>query len=208
MAGFDVVVQAGDRLQITVESTAFDPVLIVTPPGRQAIQNDDWQGSRNLSRLDLTIEEAGVMKVGVSSFAPGARGAYHLVAQPAPTGDDLANITQIESAQIQGELAAPDSQLSDGRFIEHYQVPASPNQLQEASITSTEGAVPALTVTAADGPSSQGRRPHAFCSQAPVRTTYKLWPPSPTRRCGSSSLFGMLRARALSIRGGPTTRHP
>ena len=162
MAGFDVVVEAGSRLEIVVESDAFDPVLIVTPPGSQPIQNDDWQGSRSVARLDLDISTPGTMKVGVSSFAPGARGAYHLIARRVHAASGSATVTNLVAGVTDGELGPQDERLPDGRFVERFRVSAPETGSLELQVEGREGPAPSAVVTAADGSFIESRNGSAF----------------------------------------------
>ncbi|MDQ3035907.1 MAG: hypothetical protein M3Y87_26120, partial [Myxococcota bacterium] len=72
----DVPVAAGDHVRITLTSRAFDPVLEVTPPRGVALSNDDVAGDRTRSEIELATPVAGALKVQVTSFQPGAHGAY------------------------------------------------------------------------------------------------------------------------------------
>jgi hypothetical protein len=85
-----VTVAAGDRLRITLTSQAFDPVLLVTVPGGETLSNDDVAGDRTRSELELIAPRAGELKVGVTSYQPGAAGAYHLRVERLATGQSAA----------------------------------------------------------------------------------------------------------------------
>lgn len=73
-----VTVGAGDRVRITLTSQAFDPVLLVTVPGGETLSNDDVAGDRTRSELEIIAARGGELKVGVTSYQPGASGAYHV----------------------------------------------------------------------------------------------------------------------------------
>ncbi|UJR79221.1 caspase family protein [Sandaracinus amylolyticus] len=75
---FDVPVAPGEHVRVTLTSSAFDPVLEVTPPRGAPLTNDDLRGDRTRSEIELVATEAGALKVQVTSFAPSAQGAYHV----------------------------------------------------------------------------------------------------------------------------------
>ena len=75
---YDVDVQAGDRVRVTLTSQAFDPVLEVTPARGAPLTNDDVGGDRTRSELELVSPTAGQLKIQVTSFQRGAQGAYHV----------------------------------------------------------------------------------------------------------------------------------
>src|SRR5690606_6262496 len=50
---FFVDVAANERVIVTLHSSAFDPVLEVTPPGSGALVNDDFEGDTRRSRIEL-----------------------------------------------------------------------------------------------------------------------------------------------------------
>ena len=128
-ASFDVPVTAGAHLNIVLTSDAFDPVLEVTPPGAGALKNDDWQGSRTESRIDVVPAQAGVMKVSVSAVDQDANGAFHLrVSQVTPGGQGSGqgngpvapNRLLVVGATIEGQVDASDPALPDGRFQQSF----------------------------------------------------------------------------------------
>jgi hypothetical protein len=86
-----VPVGAGDRVRVTLSSTAFDPVLLVTLPGGQTLTNDDVGGDRTRSELELIVDNPGDLKVTATSYQPGAAGAYHVRIERIAVG---ASVTQ------------------------------------------------------------------------------------------------------------------
>ncbi len=75
---YELPVGAGERFVVSVESSAFDPILeVVLPDGAQRI-NDDYQGSRQRAQLTVSSPSAGDLKVRVRSFRPGTGGAYRV----------------------------------------------------------------------------------------------------------------------------------
>lgn len=86
-----VAVNAGDRVRVTLTSSAFDPVLMVTLPSGQTLTNDDVGGDRTRSEIELVVDTAGPLKVATSSYQPGASGAYHVRVERTAVGASLAD---------------------------------------------------------------------------------------------------------------------
>ncbi|MBX7193924.1 MAG: hypothetical protein K1X94_17860, partial [Sandaracinaceae bacterium] len=90
VARHQVTVAAGDRVRVSLTSSAFDPALLVTLPGGQTLSNDDVGGDRTRSELELIVDTAGELKVGVTSYQPGASGAYHVRIERTAVGASVA----------------------------------------------------------------------------------------------------------------------
>ncbi len=133
----DVPVSQGERVRVTVSSTAFDTMLEVTPPRGVPLSNDDVAGDRTRSEIELVSPETGALKVQITSFAPGAQGAYHVRVErvrDASTANaprtvlsarrhhvtttlltSLTNPTGIQlGGRVSGSLAEGDSRLDSG----------------------------------------------------------------------------------------------
>jgi len=69
---------AGDTVEITIESPEFDTYLLVTgPDGEVVAENDDFGGSTN-SRAVLTFSSDGIYTIWVGSFSGDDTGQYVL----------------------------------------------------------------------------------------------------------------------------------
>lgn len=86
MDRYDVPVAAGERVRVTVTSTEFDTVLEVTPPGGAALSNDDANGDRTRSEIELLCAAPGALKVEITGFHPDSLGAYHVHVEQVPEG--------------------------------------------------------------------------------------------------------------------------
>jgi hypothetical protein len=76
--------RAGDAIGISLNSTDFDPVLVLRSPSGEEIVNDDFNGERN-SRIETTLRESGEYTLIATSFGDGETGSYQLVRGPADT---------------------------------------------------------------------------------------------------------------------------
>jgi hypothetical protein len=70
---------AGQTMAVELTSTAFDTFLgLELPSGGDPIQNDDFGGRRDASRIEFQLQETGRYRVLVTSYGPGEQGAYQL----------------------------------------------------------------------------------------------------------------------------------
>lgn len=148
---FEVPVQVGARLAIEVTTDAFDPVLDVSPPGADAVTNDDWEGDRARSRIELVAASAGVLKVQVSSYAAGATGAYHVTVHTADLGATLVVPTPAEvpatagpvvltpGQSAQGAIEATDERAFDGSFADVIRIVSTAHDPLTIRVTSPSG---------------------------------------------------------------------
>lgn len=165
-----VDVAAGDRLVVTVTSTAFDPILEVTPPGAGALVNDDWQGDTTRSQLELHVTTAGSMKVEVRSYRSDGAGAYRVSVRRTGEGESHAQVPILAAGDtVEGELAEGDHALSGGDVFDSFVIRAE-GPLQVA-VTPTSGDAPRTTLVS---PSGLTLQPTSGRYQAPDEGTYRL----------------------------------
>ncbi len=75
---YTIEVQAGQPLTVDLTSADFDTYLIILDDQGQPSENDDFEGSRNQSRIDLTPQRAGEYQVLVTSYQGGETGNYQV----------------------------------------------------------------------------------------------------------------------------------
>ncbi len=80
-ASWTVPVAAGERVRVTLTSSTFDPVLVVQPPGAGRLSNDDFNGDRTRSELEIMVAAGGGMKVEIGAWGPSGPGTYHVHAE-------------------------------------------------------------------------------------------------------------------------------
>jgi hypothetical protein len=73
---YGIQLPAGATLTVDMNSTAFDPYLVVLTPDNQGYENDDWNGDRTHSRIQITANQPGPYAILTTSYAPGATGSY------------------------------------------------------------------------------------------------------------------------------------
>jgi hypothetical protein len=87
---FDVYVfegSVGQGVSIELTSNDFDTYLQLQSPDGEKIDNDDYEGSASLSRIDVTLREDGRYRVLTTSYRVGETGGYELVVKSAAVAD-------------------------------------------------------------------------------------------------------------------------
>lgn len=115
--------QAGERWIIDLRSAAFDPFLIHKGPDGEQHENDDFEGARDRSLLDLTLGASGEQTIAVTTYQAGQVGAYDLTLRRVVEGG-----TASGSQQHRGSLASGDSQLDGGEWFDTYTFEGVPGQ--------------------------------------------------------------------------------
>ncbi len=86
--------EAGEPVRIEMTSSEFDTYLLLTTPSGELIENDDFDGSTNVSRIDMIMPMDGRYRIEATSFRPGETGRYRLrisqldAMEPAPPAYD------------------------------------------------------------------------------------------------------------------------
>lgn len=109
---FELQGRRGQRLDLRLNSDAFDSYLVVTGPDGFNLSNDDDEGGNGAlhSRLVIELPADGRYRISVTSFRPGEMGRYRLSAATAAAGvavtraDPAAPIRL--GASVTGRLAA------------------------------------------------------------------------------------------------------
>jgi hypothetical protein len=104
--------RVGDKVVIDLQSTDFDPFLLVRGPDGKTLENDDFEGSAQRSRLEFTLNAAGTYRVSVTSFKKEESGAYLLELPEA--------LTTGRGRIERGRLESGDRTLSSGEFRDEY----------------------------------------------------------------------------------------
>lgn len=118
---------AGQQVEITLASQQFDTYVAISGPnGFQEYNDDDTANNSRNSRLLTTLPANGEYTIHVTSYAAGEVGAYQLNIGPgqATTASDAlagGGGQSFASGQtMNGELAAGDTTLRSGEFIDTY----------------------------------------------------------------------------------------
>lgn len=139
----------GESFDVTLQSSAFDPYLIVRGPGGLSQDNDDadGRGTRN-SRIRFTMPADGEVRIGATSFRSGEQGRYVLAvngaggnAPPPPPvaasgGNDAATLSP--GQRVNGALASGDRQLSTGEYADQFIIDGRAGQRVELRLDSAQ----------------------------------------------------------------------
>lgn len=112
---FDVTVNEGQWLRVTLDSDEFDPYLIVSVPGgEQSDLDDSTPGDTTSVTMVLRAPSAGTFNIIATSFRPGASGAYTLTyevtdTEPAGGETDTAADAPSDAGSMADEPPAGDS---------------------------------------------------------------------------------------------------
>lgn len=93
--------RSGDRVVVELQSEDFDTVLTLIPPDGAEIENDDADGSQDLSRVELTLPASGRYRIVASSYDDKETGDYRL--------------TLRRTAAANGRRDTPTAPAADGR---------------------------------------------------------------------------------------------
>ncbi|RZJ85330.1 MAG: hypothetical protein EON88_26405, partial [Brevundimonas sp.] len=140
--GYTLRGRRGDRLDLRLTSTQFDPYLFITGPGDFTAANDDDESGQDgtNSRLIVTLPADGEYRVVATSYTAGETGSYRLAAamagRDAPTPrpdrpeqwrepDDRPppprpNSTGPILVDQRGSLSRGDATLEDGEYADRY----------------------------------------------------------------------------------------
>ncbi|MCB9507716.1 MAG: pre-peptidase C-terminal domain-containing protein [Myxococcales bacterium] len=136
---------AGQSVTLDLQSSAFDTLLTLRTPGGDEQSNDDISQRDTNSRVHANLLESGEYTVAVSSYAPGAVGAYTLTLALAdsPTVEDP--LVQGEGGgsigfdqPVSGRLTRRDATLDSGEFVDTYTFTGRAQQGVTISMESTQ----------------------------------------------------------------------
>ena len=119
---FELDGRRGQRLDLRLNSAAFDAYLVVTGPDGFNLSNDDDPGGNGAlhSRLVIELPADGRYRVSVTTFRPGETGAYRLSAATAAAGVEVTRADPAEpirlGASLTGQLAARGERNQRYRF--------------------------------------------------------------------------------------------
>ena len=125
--------QAGEFVVVDLRSTDFDPWLEIRTPGGETFVNDDHEGDSSRSQLALTLTETGSYTVFATTYKPGDSGAYDVSIRRGSAEATPAADSRVE----QGTLAAGDSQLDTGEYVDTFTFDGRPGQTMRIDLAAT-----------------------------------------------------------------------
>ena len=218
---YEVQVTAGQRLTVSCASNSLDTVLVAHAPGSDPVANDDFEGDRRRSQLELVAPASGPLKLTVTTYAHEAQGSYRITV----TSGDVASSHPETAAQArwpsltvgsraQGALEEGDAVLPSGQVVDNYLLAGGTAENVEIAVQGSGGA-PLLVITTPSGrlvqaaASAGGRAAAVVASPSPAPTASRSWA-APRDRAGPTRSPCRRRHRAPRPRrsSAPTTRTP
>ena len=193
--------EAGEVVELTLQSAEFDPYLMLRPPVGEQIDNDDAEGKTawHHSRITHTCATAGEYEVLATSFAPAEVGEYTLwIRRPQGEGTQLVSGSQ----RLNGELVSGAATRPQGQYLMPYSFEGQAGQ--EVRIEMRSNAIdPYLVLVPPVGESIENDDISSTDTNARIETTLAT---SGTYRLQASSFAGgqtgsfTLEAEGLSSR--------
>lgn len=120
-------VEAGQAIDIRLESSDFDAWLFVRGPNGGQWDNDDHDGMGTNSRIALRLDTAGTYEINVTTYEAGQTGAYTLTYWlAAPQADSYTPVTiTLDTPVVNGDLRAGDNTLSSGEYVDWFEYESS-----------------------------------------------------------------------------------
>jgi hypothetical protein len=149
---YEVEAADGEEVVAALVSFEFDPYLIVAPPSADPLENDDFGGSKDLSLIEVPVEDAvGTWRIRVTSYSSGEMGAYTLMTRTrvadgddvgAPMEDEPETFTVRDTitvgGTVEGTLNAEDPVRFDDSYYEAYALEASAGTNVVITLESTD----------------------------------------------------------------------
>lgn len=141
----------GQRLDIRLTSTDFDPYLMIRGPGDFSSDNDDDAGAEGSvdSRLLVTLPADGDYEISATSYAAKESGDYRLavlegagVTAPRPPSEAVSGRTAEGGVigigeSVSGALAGGDETLESGEYVDTYRFSGRRGQRVAVDLTSS-----------------------------------------------------------------------
>ncbi|NLF31804.1 MAG: hypothetical protein GX591_13070 [Planctomycetes bacterium] len=141
--GYSIFADQGDRIRVSMVSTAFDPYLVLLSPSGQRWRDDDG-GEGNNAFLDVRADASGRYVLAANSYQQ-AQGSYRLwIDCPSANHREGTAVrlpervsTVIDGQPVQsGTLTSTDPKLEDDTYYDCYVVQASAGDKITVSMTS------------------------------------------------------------------------
>lgn len=139
---YELNLQAGQLVDLTMESDAIDSYLIIVSPSGDQMDSDDYYTNDPTSRLIFIAPENGAYRVLATSYRAGESGAYQIEGW-------VDNTRQTDS--IPGELAEGDEiSWKGGEYYDSYTLSLAAGEQRIINLVSAEFDT-YMTIYAPDG---------------------------------------------------------
>lgn len=197
--------RAGQRVVVRLESSAFDPYLLMRGPGGFSEDNDDEAQGRANALLDVRLPASGRYTVSVTSYKTGESGAYTLTvggAESAPTVAAGAPGAIRPGETVRGTLAPGDETLQSGEYADTWRLSGRRGERYTIRLTSS-AFDPYVLVRGPNGLSEENDDDPAARGSTASRLVVTMPADGELRISATSYKTGESGAYALSVeRGG------
>ncbi len=114
---YEIECPQGQLVMAQVNSDNFDTYLIVEDPHQSRDENDDFDGSTEVSRVEANTFVEGTYRVGVSSYQQGETGEYDLMIS---RGAGYIPVAVQGSQQLDADFDGTESMVSGNGFVDGY----------------------------------------------------------------------------------------
>jgi hypothetical protein len=133
---YSFIGEAGQAVEVIMQSQLIDTYLIVRRPGGEQQENDDYQMSTSISRVHMTFTETGHHDIIATSFFPGETGSYSLTIRSAQPLRNTAGGEIRVGQPVEGVLAAGDPTMTNGEYCDEYELEVESGQQLQIRLTS------------------------------------------------------------------------
>lgn len=142
--------EAGDLVELDLNSDDFDAYLLLRGPQGANFDNDDVEPGNSNARISATLPESGEYSVMVTTYAPEETGAYLLEVVGAQVtfvphqslrdqfGNSGSGARLAVDDPVGGSLAMSDLQTEDGKYYDIYTLEADPGSQLTLRLSSGE----------------------------------------------------------------------
>ncbi|MEZ6235215.1 MAG: pre-peptidase C-terminal domain-containing protein [Phycisphaerales bacterium] len=131
--------EAGQHVVVRMNSDDFDTYLIVIPPEGEQLDNDDFNGSTQVSFVEATATTAGQWRVLCTSYEAGETGDYSvsMAVRNSHRFYDDADTTRIGQS-ARGSLTQSDRVRDTGEFADIYRFQGQPGTFYTVDVTTND----------------------------------------------------------------------
>jgi len=154
---FTIQGRRGERVDLRLLSSDFDPLLVVTGPDGFNLSNDDEEGQSESvnSRLVIEFPADGAYRVTATSFRAGETGGYRLQASAPAANVEVTTPRRAAPIRIgqsvNGRLGEGDGRRASGEYSDHYRFTARRGDRVRIALSGGDGLDTYLMLQRPDG---------------------------------------------------------
>lgn len=145
---FELEAQAGEEIIVVATSLVFDPYLILISPSDEQHDNDDFGDSKDVSLIEIPVDEPGTWTVRLTTYDAGETGEYALMAATRPAdgidagGDEAEEFEVLDTIEpgesVAGTLGEGDPVRYDDSLYDAYALEGAEGTRLEITLESDD----------------------------------------------------------------------